>query len=97
MTAPFGKGVLVPAREHDLETVRAAAYVLSDRAWVLLEEAPDGVLVRLTAKTAGDTFSLLEAELRSELANQRLRLRLSRENAAAERRLVQEAIVPPAS
>lgn len=83
------------AKADSLEVIRSAAYVLTDRAFALLKAGPEGtVRVVLQSKEPADEAALeaLAKTFRDELATQRLRHQISKNNVSIREYIVEQAI-----
>ena len=80
---------------YPLDVVYGAAYVLIDRAYLLLDRLDDGrIAIRIEARGAGDETTLrgLTGELSNELLNQALRRKITRQNKAELEAIVTQAL-----
>lgn len=82
--------------QDGLEVIRSAAYVLTDRAFALLEEGPkDCVRVVLQPKEPAEEAGLkaLARTFEDELATQRIRHQISKNNVSIREYIVEQAIL----
>ena len=84
----------VAKTEAALDAVRMAAYVLSDRAYALVDEDEESYIVRLRGKTTDVEGAGLAALFEREAENQKLRLSLSAANRETMEYIVSRALAP---
>lgn len=78
-----------------LEVIRSAAYVLTDRAYALLSSGPGGavrVTLQLKQPADGPALEALAQTFRDELATQRIRHQISKNNVSIREYIVEQAI-----
>jgi len=83
-------------KADSLEVIRSAAYVLTDRAFALLEDGPAGtVRVLLQLKQGPDAAALkaLAQVFQDELATQRLRHQIAKNNVSIREYIVEQAVL----
>ena len=83
------------SKSDSLEVIRSAGYVLTDRAFALLQSGgKDVVRVTLQLKEPGDKKALedLAQTFKDELATQRLRHQISKNNVSIREYIVEQAV-----
>ncbi len=82
------------AKADSLEVIRSAAYVLTDRAYAQLSDGPQGtVRVRLQLKDGTpEALKALQTTFGDELATQRIRHQIARNNVSIREYIVEQAI-----
>jgi His-Xaa-Ser system protein HxsD len=84
-------------KDADAEALRAAAYVMTDRAFVQLDDSGSGARVLLRPKDPGAPAESLAEAFRREWADQKLRLAIAGSNQEAAQGLLEAALAPRAA
>ena len=83
--------ICIDASCFDRDVIYRATYLLTDRAWMWLTPAEDGIAVHLTARPGEDAQSLVH-ELGNHLIDQALRKDIAKETGDLRRMLLQRAL-----
>lgn len=86
---------LCDAEKDGIEVIRSAAYVLTDRAYAWLDEGPKGavaVTLQLKEPAPASALEALAQTFRDELATQRLRHQISKNNVSIREHVIEQAI-----
>jgi His-Xaa-Ser system protein HxsD len=86
-----GLTLTINPRVYPMEAVMSAAFAFLDRAYVLLDKAKDGTIVRLWPKN-GDDARVTEGDFYAELLNEALRVRVAKQNQQVREMVINRAL-----
>lgn len=86
-----GLELTLNSRLYTAEAVMSAAYSFIDRAYVLLDKAKDGTVVRLWPKEGHD-LRVTEGDFYNEVLNEALRLKVAKQNQQVREMVINRAL-----
>lgn len=87
------KGIRVNSKIYPLEIIESAAYVFTDRAYIILDGDPENEVIVMIKPKQGYDKRILESEFHNELLNYKTYARFSDKNKELRLAILQRALV----